>query len=210
MPKLEDLLAHNKDWAAKMVAEDPSFFKRLAEQQAPEYLWLGCADSRIPANQILGLLPGEVFVHRNIANVILHADVNAQSVIQYAVEVLKVKHIIVCGHYGCGGVAACMSDQRLGLIDQWLLNIKDVFNRNEQAFYGLEEKERLDLLCELNVRQQVENVARSTTVQSAWLHNQPLTVHGWIYCLEDGLIQDLQVSVASHDELVAAQESGIL
>ena len=193
MDLLDNLLENNRLWAEEIKSQDPDFFEKLARQQTPDYLWIGCADSRVPANQITGLLPGEVFVHRNIANVVTHTDINCLSVLQYAVEVLKVKHIIVCGHYGCGGVQGALSDEPLGLIDNWLRHIKDIYYVNREKFEFLRPEDRLDRLCELNVIQSVANLCHTTTVQDAWRRGQNLTVHGWIYSLEDGLLRDLKV-----------------
>ncbi len=196
------LLENNKNWAAAIKAEDPTFFEQLSAQQSPEYLWIGCSDSRVPANQIVGKMPGEVFVHRNIANVVIHTDLNCQSVIQYAVEVLKVKHVIVCGHYGCGGVMAAMGSSQFGLIDNWLRNIKDVYRRHEQELLAIEdEAERVNKLCEYNVLAQLENVCHTTTIQNAWARGQELYVHGWIYSIKDGLIRDLRSTVSGPGQL---------
>jgi len=193
MDLLDNLLENNRLWAEEIKSQDPDFFEKLARQQTPDYLWIGCADSRVPANQITGLLPGEVFVHRNIANVVTHTDINCLSVLQYAVEVLKVKHIIVCGHYGCGGVQGALSDEPLGLIDNWLRHIKDIYYVNREKFEFLRPEDRLDRLCELNVIQSVANLCHTTTVQDAWRRGQNLTVHGWIYSLQNGLLRDLKV-----------------
>ena len=185
-----------------MTAEDPRFFADLAEQQAPEYLWIGCSDSRVSANTIVDLDPGEVFVHRNVANLVNHTDMNCLSVIQFAVEVLKVKHIIVCGHYGCGGVIAALKGQRHGLIDNWLRHIQDTANQNDARLAAVSDLgDRVDLLCELNVCEQVINVGETTIVQDAWARGQELTVNGWIYGLKDGHIRDLDISLASEDDL---------
>jgi len=195
---LKQLFANNRAWAAKMIRQDPEFFSRLSSQQAPEYLWIGCADSRVPANEIVGLAPGELLVHRNVANVVVHADLNCLSVLQFAVEVLKVEHIIVCGHYGCGGVRAALRDDRLGLVDNWLRHVQDVRWKHQGELDRLpSEKQRHDRLCELNVIEQVINVSQTTVVRDAWTRGQPLTVHGWIYDLHDGLLRDLDVSVAT-------------
>lgn len=192
---LKQLFVNNHRWAEKMRAEDPDFFTRLSEQQSPEILWIGCSDSRVPANEIVGMLPGEIFVHRNIANVVVHADLNCLSVIQYAVEVLKVKYIIICGHYGCGGVKTAMEDCDHGLIDHWLKAIKTTYHKNQKAVDALEDDSaRHHLMCELNVKQQVENISQNPIIQKAWKSGQKLSVHGWIYSLEDGLLQDLRVS----------------
>lgn len=198
---LEDLFRNNRAWAERITAQDPDFFRKLAEQQTPEFLWIGCADSRVPANEIMGLLPGEVFVHRNVANLVIHTDMNCLSVLQYAVEVLRVKHILVTGHYGCGGVMAAMQDREFGLIDNWLRHIRDVYRVHEEAFAGLDEEQRISLLCELNVAEQVANVCHTTIVQNAWKRGQPLSVHGFIYSLGDGILKDLGVNISSLEEL---------
>ncbi len=198
----EALFKRNRDWAASMVAKDPEFFKSLAAQQSPEFLWIGCSDSRVPANELLGLAPGELFVHRNIANVVVHSDLNCLTVLQFAVDVLKVKHIIVCGHYGCSGVHAAMVNRRVGLADNWLRHVQDVHQKHEKYLGDvLPSKERADRLCELNVIEQVLNTAQTTIVQDAWERGQPLTVHGWVYGLQDGLLRDLGVSVSRADEV---------
>ena len=196
------LLENNRVWADTMRAEDAGFFEKLEEQQAPAYLWIGCSDSRVPATQLVGLLPGDMFVHRNVANVVVHTDLNCLAVLQYAVEVLKVRHIIVCGHYGCGGVLAALRDLRLGLIDNWLRHVQDVRQRHAALLEPLAtDAERHRRLCELNVIEQVVNVCQTTIVQSAWERGQELAVHAWIYGLHDGLLQDLAMSVQSHSEL---------
>jgi carbonic anhydrase len=196
MSVLGHLLANNRAWAAEVTRQNPEFFKRLSLQQAPQYLWIGCSDSRVPANQIVGLLPGEMFVHRNVANVVIHTDLNCLSTIQFAVDVLRVGHIIVCGHYGCGGVRAALQDQKLGLIDNWLRHIQDVRWKHQARLAALEtEEERLHALCELNVIEQVANVSQTTVVQDAWARGQTLAVHGWIYDLRDGLLQDLDTGI---------------
>lgn len=185
-----------------MRDRDPGYFEALSRQQAPDYLWIGCSDSRVPANTIVGLEPGEVFVHRNVANVVVHSDMNCMSVLQFAVEQLGVEHVIVCGHYGCGGVQAAMEHGQLGLIDNWLRHIKDVYSRNDAALSGITDKaERADRLCELNVAAQVKNVCHTTIVQNAWARGQDLAVHGWIYGLKDGLIKDLEVSLGGPGDL---------
>ena len=189
-----DLLAANRTWAGQMVERDPEFFSRLAGQQAPQYLWIGCADSRVPANQIVGLPPGEMFVHRNIANVVVHADINCLAVLQFAVDVLKVRHVIVCGHYGCGGVLAALRDTRLGLVDNWLRHVQDVRQKHTEELMALPtEQARHDRLCELNVIEQMKNVCRTTILGDAWARGQAVAVHGWIYALHDGLIRDIAV-----------------
>jgi carbonic anhydrase len=190
-----ELLENNRQWARAAVAEDPEYFSRLAHQQSPQYLWIGCSDSRVPANQIIGLAPGEVFVHRNIANVVVHTDLNCLSVIQFAVDILKVRHIILCGHYGCSGVHAAMTKHRIGLSDNWLRHVQDVAAKHGGELDKVADEERRHRrLCELNAREQVENIAQCTAVQEAWERGQPLEVHGWIYDLKDGLIHDLNVS----------------
>jgi len=202
MPKLYELLANNEKWSERMTSEDPQFFERLVHTQSPEYLWIGCSDSRVPANEIVGLLPGEIFVHRNIANLVVHTDFNCMSVLEYSVEVLKIKHVLVVGHYGCGGVRAAISRTSFGLIDNWLYGIKNLYYRNKYRMDAIEsEDERLNFLCELNVMQQVKNVAHTAVVQRAWERGQPLTIHGWIYSLQDGLAKDLGVSIQSLEEL---------
>jgi carbonic anhydrase len=202
MGSIANLLANNREWAARAVESDAEFFSRLTHQQTPRYLWIGCADSRVPANQITGLAPGELFVHRNVANLVIHTDLNCLSVLQYAVEVLKVEHVIVCGHYGCGGVVAAMNSTALGLIDNWLRNIKDVFSANHEALEAIEDPAvRADRLCELNVKAQVANLCRTTIVQDAWSRGQSLSVHGWVYGVHDGLIKDLEMTVDTHHDV---------
>ena len=191
---IAELFERNRAWADAMVADDPAFFTDLAERQAPEYLWIGCSDSRVPANQIVGLAPGDVFVHRNVANVVVHTDLNCLSVLQYAVDVLRVRHVIVCGHLGCGGVAAALERTRHGLIDNWLRHVVDVGEKHSDELAQLPVEERVDRLCELNVAEQVANVCQTTIVEDAWARGQPLTVHGLVYRLEDGLLRDLGVS----------------
>lgn len=205
MTDLKHLLDNNKRWAKGVCDSNPDFFYELSKQQAPDYLWIGCSDSRVPANQITNLQPGEVFVHRNIANVVVHTDLNCLSVVQYAVEVLKIKHIIVCGHYGCGGVKAAMENKQYGLIDNWLRHIRDVYR-----YYRAEidacasEEEKHDRLCEKNVVEQVLNVCSSTVVQNAWRSGRPLSVHGWIYSVQDGLLRDLDVVTSSLEDFETA------
>jgi carbonic anhydrase len=197
---LEQLFANNSAWAKRVSTREPAFFEKLAQQQNPQFLWIGCADSRVPANEIVGLLPGEVFVHRNIANVVVHTDLNCLSVVQYAVDVLKVSHIMVVGHYGCGGVRAALFDQRLGLVDNWLHHIHDVRDKHSAALkkIGLDSA-RADRLCELNVIEQVSNVCQTTIVRDAWERGQEIAVHGWIYGLQDGRLRDLNVTVTDRD-----------
>ena len=195
MKTLKHLFENNLAWAKSIKEIDPEFFTRLSKQQSPEYLWIGCSDSRVPANQITNLQPGEVFVHRNIANVVVHTDLNCLSVIQFAVDVLKVKHIIVCGHYGCGGIKAALENHEHGLIDNWLRHIKDVYRLHRSKFYGLSHEKELDLLCELNVKEQVINICNTTVVQNAWKQGKDLSVHGWIYSIENGILKDLNSGV---------------
>lgn len=202
MKDLKRLLDQNKAWAEGIKASDPEFFQTLAKQQTPTFLWIGCSDSRVPATQLVGMVPGEMFVHRNVANVVVHTDFNCLSVMQYAVDVLKVDHIIVCGHHGCGGVKAAMDNLQFGLIDNWLRHVQDVVHLHENALAKIEdESERLDRLCELNVIEQVINVSRTTIVHNAWERGQELVVHGWIYGLEDGLLRDLEITIDSAEEL---------
>lgn len=204
MAELNRLFANNRRWASDMRIADPAYFDRLSEQQTPKYLWIGCSDSRVPANQILGLQPGEIFVHRNVANLVVHTDMSCLSVMQFAVEVLKIEHIIVCGHYSCGGVHAACGSKQFGLIDNWLRNIKDVYGRYQPELDAIEDlKERGDRLCELNVVEQVKNVCHTTIVQNAWAQGRSLSVHGLIYGLRDGLLRDLAVRISSSEELEA-------
>lgn len=199
---LANLLENNRTWSASIAAEKPGFFETLSKQQNPDYLWIGCSDSRVPANEIVGLLPGELFVHRNVGNLVRHTDLNCLSVIQFAVDVLKVKHIIVCGHYGCGAVQASLLNQRVGLADNWLGNIKHIRRVNHAELDDIaDEKERVNRLCEMNVLEQVKNVCHTTVIQDAWTREQPLTVHGWVYSLKDGLVKDLAISISDQTEL---------
>lgn len=210
MSSLQHLFEQNRRWSEQIRAEDPDFFNRLSKLQNPEYLWIGCSDSRVPANQITGLQPGEVFVHRNVANVVVHSDLNCLSVLQFSVEVLQVKHILVVGHYGCGGVKAALENLRLGLVDNWLRHIQDVRQKHVELVSSIGDMtEKHDLLCELNVIEQVLNVCHTTVVREAWDRGQDVTVHGWIYGLDDGLAHDLNMSVASHAEVHSAYESAI-
>jgi carbonic anhydrase len=210
MKDLKNLLESNRVWAESVRARNPDFFRELSKQQNPEYLWIGCSDSRVPANEIVDLQPGELFVHRNVANVVVHTDFNCLSVMQYAVDVLKVKHIIVCGHYGCGGVHAAMQNLSLGLIDNWLRHVQDVMDKRGALLRGIEdESERLDRLCELNVVEQVLNVGQTTIVQSAWQRGQELAVHGWVYGLHDGLVRDLSICISSQEELSAIYRDAV-
>ena len=203
MPNLSHLIDNNRRWALERTRSNPDFFSRLVSLQAPQYLWIGCSDSRVPANEIVDLPPGELFVHRNVANVVVHTDLNCLSVLQYAVDALKVKDIIVCGHYGCGGVRAALSGAKLGLIDNWLRHVQDVRQKHAARLDGLPENEREDHMCELNVFEQAVNVCETTIVQDAWERGQPLSVHAWIYRLDDGIIRDLEFDVDSPGTLAA-------
>ncbi len=210
MRTLAHLFEANRSWADRMRERDPETFSRLAEQQSPRYLWIGCSDSRVPANEIVDLPPGEMFVHRNVANLVVHTDLNCLSVLQYAVEVLKVEHVIVCGHYGCGGVQAAASGASLGLIENWLRHVQDVIARHEGPLAGIsDEAERLDRICELNVIEQVTGVSRTTIVQDAWKRGQNLSVHGWIYDIADGLLRDLSVTVTTADEVAPSVAAAV-
>ncbi|HEY6806685.1 MAG TPA: carbonate dehydratase [Pyrinomonadaceae bacterium] len=205
MNDLEQLLEKNKAWAEGIKATDPNFFNSLAEQQSPRYLWIGCSDSRVPATQLVGLQPGDMFVHRNVANVVVHTDFNCLSVLQFAVDVLKVEHVIVCGHYGCGGIRAALQNLQFGLIDNWLRHVQDVMHNHEELLEGItDEALRLDKLSELNVAAQVMSVSRTTIVQSAWSRGQQLAIHGWIYGIGDGLLRDLKISVTNQSDLFTA------
>lgn len=197
MAELAQLLSNNKRWAERVKQDDPEFFSRLAAIQRPEYLWIGCSDSRVPANQIVDLAPGELFVHRNIANQVVHTDFNCLAVVQYAIEVLRVKQIIVCGHYGCGGIAAALGHDEYGVVDNWLRHIKDICFAHAAELQGLDGRQMTDRLCELNVMAQVQNLARTKAVQYAWDRGQSLAIHGWVYSLNDGIIQDLKVTASS-------------
>lgn len=212
MPRnpLKPLLDNNRQWAADRVVADPEFFTRLTRQQAPEYLWIGCADSRVPANEIVNLAPGELFVHRNVANVVVHTDLNCLSVLQYAVDVLKVRHVIVCGHYGCGGVAAALDNQKLGLINNWLRHVQDVAWKYGSSIAAIEDDAaKQDRLCELNVIEQAVNVCQTTVVEGAWARGQELTVHGWIYRLGNGLVRDLKISISGDSTIESAREEAV-
>lgn len=209
MSEIPTLMENNRRWAEGITERDPGFFERLSQGQSPKVLWIGCADSRVPANQVIGLDPGEVFVHRNIANVVVHSDFNCLSVIEYAVAVLKVRHVIVCGHYGCGGVMAASQNHPVGLIDNWLRHIRDVRQMNETALNAIEDDDaRFDRLCELNVIEQVHNVCRTTIVQQAWEQGQDLSVHGLIYNLKDGLLRDLETVLSGLDDLPSTYRVG--
>jgi carbonic anhydrase len=210
MRLLHQLFDRNKKWADRLNQQDPGFFKKLSEQQSPEYLWIGCSDSRVPANEIVDLLPGELFVHRNVANVVVHTDLNCLSVLQFAVDVLKVKHVIVVGHYGCGGVKAALQNGKLGLIDNWLRHIQDIYHTHRSIIDPLPtEEQRVDKLCELNVIEQTVNVARTTIIQDAWSRNQNVAVHGWIYGLKDGLLTDLKCTITSPSEVSAMYDEAL-
>jgi len=210
MSTLKHLFDNNRRWAASISDEDPEFFRTLSRQQAPQYLWIGCADSRVPANEIVGLLPGELFVHRNVANVVVHTDLNCLSVIQFAVDVLKVRHIMVTGHYGCGGVRYAVRNQKLGLIDNWLRHVQDVHQKHRSRLKPIaDERAVFDRMCELNVIEQVVNVAETTVVQDAWARGQPLTVHGWVYDLGDGLLRDLRMELSSPEQMDTAYETAV-
>lgn len=210
MKKLQNLFDNNRAWSERIRRQDPEFFSKLARQQSPEYLWIGCSDSRVPANEIVDLLPGEIFVHRNVANVVTHTDLNCLSVIQFAVDVLKVKHVIVVGHYGCGGVGAALRGDRIGLADNWLRHVQDVRQKHEARLLSVSgDVQRADKLCELNVIEQSANVCQTTIVQDAWERGQDLTVHGWVYGLKDGLVRDMNFSVANPDEAPVAYESAL-
>jgi carbonic anhydrase len=201
---LDHLLANNRAWAAEMTRQDPTFFSRLSRQQAPQYLWVGCSDSRVPANQIVGLMPGDMFVHRNVANVVVHADLNCLSSIQFAVDVLHVTDVIVCGHYGCGGVLAALRDDKLGLVDNWLRHVQDVLAKHKMEIDALPtEKQRHNRLCELNVAEQVLNLSNTTVVRDAWGRGEALAVHAWIYDVRDGLLRDLGMNFTSQAEVLA-------
>jgi carbonic anhydrase len=211
MSSLSELFSNNQLWAQKCITKDPDFFEKLSIQQKPEYLWIGCADSRVPAEELVGLAPGEIFVHRNVANVVVHTDFNCLSVIQFAVEVLRVKHIIVCGHYGCGGIVAILKEERMGLADNWLRHVDDVIQRHHGLLSRWDDDgDRCNHLCELNVIEQVSNVSKTTVVRDAWERGQQLTVHGWIYGMRDGLVRDLRTSASSLEEAKNNYQKAIL
>jgi carbonic anhydrase len=210
MRTLPSLFQNNREWARGITRRDPSFFQVLSEQQSPKHLWIGCADSRVPANEIVGLLPGELFVHRNVSNVVVHTDLNCLSVLQYAIDVLKVENVIVCGHYGCGGVRAAYFRSTLGLIDNWLRHVQDVRDRHDEQLSRMpDEDARIDRLCELNVVEQVHHVCQTSIVRDAWQRQQPLAVHGWIYDLRDGLLRDLRCTVTSAAEVEATYAQAV-
>ncbi len=206
---LQELLDSNQQWAADTERREPGFFTRLLEQQTPQYLWIGCADSRVPANELVNLLPGELFVHRNVANVVVHSDLNCLSVMQFAVDELKVKHIIVVGHSGCGGVQAALLDRRVGLVDNWLRHVQDVRNHHQDWLESLLPEQRVNALCELNVLEQARNACQTTVVQDAWARAQQVIVHGWVYGLHNGLLEDLNITVSGPDELAAAFQKAL-
>ncbi|HUL41507.1 MAG TPA: carbonate dehydratase [Burkholderiales bacterium] len=210
MGTLNHLFQSNKAWASRITRQDPEFFRKLSRQQSPAYLWIGCSDSRVPANEIVGLLPGELFVHRNVANIVVHTDLNCLSVMQFAVDVLKIKDIIICGHYGCSGVKAALRQERLGLIDNWLRHVQDIRQKHEARLAGLsDDAVRCDRLCELNVVEQVTNVCQTTIVRDAWARGQELEVHGWIYGLHDGILRDLNVTTANLHETAPTYRAAI-
>jgi carbonic anhydrase len=209
MPSIQDLFTHNRAWAAEMERERPGFFTNLKSQQTPKYMWIGCSDSRVPANQITGLEPGEVFVHRNVANVVVPTDLNCLSTVQFAVDQLKVEHLMVVGHYGCGGVNAALNDIRVGLVDNWLRHIKDVRDRHHVILDATPASAKLDVLCELNVIEQVMNVAHTTVLQDAWARGQKISLHGWVYGLKDGLLQDLHVTLDGAEGLASLYRAAI-
>ena len=208
MRKLKKLLDNNKSWVAGLVKKDPDFFSKLKEQ-SPEILWIGCSDSRVPANQIVGLLPGELFVHRNVANVVVHSDLNCLSVVQFAVDVLKVKDIIVCGHYACGGVLAALSEERFGLIENWVGHIVDIRNKHQEIISAVSDERKGDALCELNVIEQVKNVCSSSIIKDAWSRGHDLSVHGWIYDIADGLLKDLDICISNREESRKVYENAL-
>jgi carbonic anhydrase len=209
MQKLTQLFEQNRRWSEDVRRGDPAFFEKLSHQQSPDYLWIGCSDSRVPANQVVGMLPGELFVHRNVANVVVHTDLNCLSTIQFSVDVLKVRHIITCGHYGCGGVKAALTGQRLGLVDNWIAHVRDVREKHKLLLARTPEEQRWERLCELNVIEQTVNVCQTNVVQDAWARGQELAVHGWIYGLQDGLLKDLGMCVTKLAELEACYQQAL-
>ncbi|HWS76728.1 MAG TPA: carbonate dehydratase [Quisquiliibacterium sp.] len=210
MRSLKQLFDNNRSWADRILAQDPEFFEKLSQQQSPKYLWIGCSDSRVPANEIIGLPPGAVFVHRNVANVVVHTDLNCLSVMQFAIDVLKVEHIMVVGHYGCGGVRAALRQDRVGLSDNWIRHVQDVRERHPERIRPLyHEHHQVDRLCELNVIEQVRNVCRTTIVRDAWERGQPVTVHGWVYGLKDGLLRDLGVTASDPKQAADTYEAAL-
>ena len=209
MPELKELLERNKDWAQRVLAEDPGFFARLETLQSPKHMWIGCSDSRVPANQITGMDPGEVFVHRNVANVVVHTDLNCLSTIQFAVDMLQVEHIIVCGHYGCGGIQATLDGRRIGLVDNWLRHVGDVLDKHQERLDAVAPARRLNTLCELNVIEQTLNVCQSTVLQDAWQRGQAITVHAWIYSLHNGHIRALNAGIESAEGIVSGYRNAL-
>jgi len=209
MPELNELLERNKDWAQRVLAEDPGFFARLEKQQSPKHMWIGCSDSRVPANQITGMDPGEVFVHRNVANVAVHTDLNCLSTIQFAVDMLQVEHIIVCGHYGCGGIQATLDGRRIGLVDNWLRHVGDVLDKHQERLDAVPAARRLNTLCELNVIEQTLNVCQSTVLQDAWQRGQAITVHAWIYSLHNGHIRALNAGIENAEGIVSGYRGAL-
>lgn len=209
MKDIQTLISNNREWSKLLVEEDPGFFARLADAQKPRFLWIGCSDSRVPAERLTGLEPGELFVHRNVANLVIHTDLNCLSVVQYAVEVLEVEHIIICGHYGCGGVQAAVENPELGLINNWLLHIRDLWYKHSSLLGELPPEKRFDKLCEINVVEQVYNLGHSTIMQSAWKRGQKVTIHGWVYGIHDGCLRDLEVSATSREILEQRYRHGM-
>lgn len=209
MKEIERLISNNRAWSNSLIEEDPGFFERLALAQKPRFLWIGCSDSRVPAERLTGLEPGELFVHRNVANLVIHTDLNCLSVVQYAVDVLQVEHIIICGHYGCGGVQAAIENPELGLINNWLLHIRDLWHKHSSLLGALPPEKRFDKLCEINVVEQVYNLGHSTTLQSAWKRGQKITLHGWVYGIHDGCLRDLEVTTSSREILEQRYRHGM-
>lgn len=209
MTDIDTIISNNEKWSSLLIDEDPGFFERLAQTQKPRFLWIGCSDSRVPAERLTGLEPGELFVHRNVANLVVHTDLNCLSVVQYAVDVLEVEHIIICGHYACGGVQAAVDNPELGLINNWLLHIRDLWFKHSSLLGQLPQEERMDALCELNVMEQVYNIGHSTILQSAWKRGQKVTVHGWVYGIHDGRLRNLEVTSTSRESLEQGYRSGI-
>lgn len=209
MKDIDTLISNNREWSKLLVEEDPAFFERLADAQKPRFLWIGCSDSRVPAERLTGLEPGELFVHRNVANLVIHTDLNCLSVVQYAVEVLEVEHIIICGHYDCGGVRAAVENPELGLINNWLLHIRDLWYKHSALLERLPQEKRFDKLCEINVMEQVYNLGHSTIMQSAWKRGQQVTIHGWVYGIHDGCLRDLNVSATGRESLEQGYRQGI-
>ncbi|MGA5654694.1 carbonate dehydratase [Rahnella contaminans] len=209
MNDIENLISNNANWSKTMIDEDPGFFERLSQSQKPRFLWIGCSDSRVPAEQLTGLEPGELFVHRNVANLVIHTDLNCLSVVQYAIDVLEVEHVIICGHYGCGGVQAAVENPELGLINNWLLHIRDIWYKHSSLLGELSPNQRLDKLCELNVVEQVYNLGHSTVMQSAWKRGQKVTLHGWVYGIQDGRLRNLEVDATSRETLEQRYRQGV-